>query len=107
MTYQSMEFVRRRKGRVTCPMNELERARRYKKTRNRFLKAERRALEHRRDGQLARLLGGVSPTSESAAWELAWLEQEDRGSAEEGPVELRRADGEIEYKHIDDLSLRD
>jgi hypothetical protein len=88
-------------------MNELERARRYKKTWNRFLEAERRALEHRRDGQLARLLGGVSPTSESAAWELAWLEQEDRGSAEEGLVELRRADGEIEYKHIDDLSLRD
>jgi hypothetical protein len=50
-------------------MNELERARRYKKTWNRFLEAERRALEHRRDGQLARLLGGVSPTSESAAWE--------------------------------------
>jgi hypothetical protein len=88
-------------------LNDLERARRRKKICGRFLEAERRALEQRRNGQLFRLLVGVSPTSEPAAWQLAWLELEDRESAEEGLVELRSPDGEIEHKHIDNLSLRD
>ena len=86
-------------------MNELVRARRLKKIWERFLEAERRALQQRCNRQLARLLAGISPTSEPAQWDLVWLAQEDQELAEAGLVELRSpGSGEVEYKHIDELS---
>ena len=88
-------------------MNDLDRTRRRKKAWQRFLEAERRALEYRRDGQLSRSFAGISPTSESAQWELMWLDQEDRETAKIGLVELRSPAGEIEYKHIDELTHKD
>jgi hypothetical protein len=71
----------------------------------RFIEAERRHLEDRRAGHLARLLGGPLP-GESAE-ELRLLAWEDQRRAEEGLVELRGSGGETSYKHIDELTLED
>ena len=72
---------------------------------DRFMEAERRHLEDRRTGHLARLLDGPLP-GESAE-ELRLLAWEDQRRAEEGLVELRSPGGVISYKHIDDLTLED
>jgi hypothetical protein len=69
------------------------------------MEAERRHLEDRRTGHLARLLDGPLP-GESAE-ELRLLAWEDQRRAEEGLVELRSPGGVISYKHIDDLTLED
>ena len=71
----------------------------------RFMEAERRHLEERRAGHLARLLDGSLP-GESAE-ELRILAWEDQRRAEEGLVELRCPGGEVYYKHIDELTLED
>jgi hypothetical protein len=71
----------------------------------RFIAAERRHLDDRRTGHLARLLDGPLP-GESAE-ELRLLAWEDQRRAEEGLVELRSAGGEVSYKHIDELTLED
>ena len=68
----------------------------------RFIEAERRHLEDRRTGHLARLLDGPLP-GESAE-ELRLLAWEDQRRAEEGLVELRGPGGEVFYKHIDELT---
>jgi hypothetical protein len=71
----------------------------------RFIEAERRHLDDRRAGHLARLLDGPLP-GESAE-ELRLLAWEDQSRAQEGLVELRGPGGEISYKHIDELTLED
>src|SRR3954466_1809109 len=59
---------------------------------------DRRELELRKNGQLARMLGEPLPW-ESAA-EVLELASEDRRQAEEGLVALMR-DGEVFYKHLE------
>ena len=72
----------------------------------RFIEAERRHLEDRRAGHLARLLDGPLP-GESAE-DLRLLAWEDQRRAQEGLVELRSPRGEVSYyKHIDELTLED
>ena len=69
-----------------------------------FVESERLLLERRREGSLARELGGPLP-SESAE-ELRWLAIEDRALAEEGLVELR-GDGKVWHKRVEDLTPED
>jgi hypothetical protein len=71
----------------------------------RFIEAERRHLEDRRSGHLARLLDGPLP-GESAE-ELRLLAWEDQRRAQEGLVELKSPRGVVSYKHIDNLTLED
>jgi hypothetical protein len=66
-----------------------------------FMREEWRELELRKGGQLARMLGESLP-GESAA-EVLRLASEDRRQAEEGLVALMR-DGEVFYKHLEELS---
>ena len=72
--------------------------------RERFLAAERSMLEQRQRGGLAQALGDPLP-GESPA-ELQWMILEDQHLAEEGLVELR-SDGEVRFKHVDDLTYED
>ena len=69
-----------------------------------FLEMERRALEERRNGQLARALGGPLPGESQD--ELDRLAEEDQRRAEEELVEIIR-EGEPVYKHIEKLSPED
>lgn len=62
-------------------------------------------LNERREGLLRRALGMPLP-SESVE-ELDRLGEEDRTRAEQGLVPLMGEDGEIIYKHIDDLRRSD
>jgi hypothetical protein len=71
----------------------------------RFMEAERRHLDDRRSGHLARLLDGPLPGE--TAEELRLLAWEDQRRAEEGLVELRSPGGGVSYKHIDELTLED
>jgi hypothetical protein len=68
------------------------------------MQEERRELELRKDGQLLRLLGEPLPGEPRA--EMLRLASEDRNQAEEGLVALM-SDGEVFYKHLEDLSLGD
>jgi hypothetical protein len=68
------------------------------------MQAERRELELRKDGQLFRLLGEPLPGEAPAA--LQRLASEDRRQAEEGLVALM-SEGEVFYKHIEELSEED
>src|SRR5215212_6608360 len=69
-----------------------------------FMQEERRELELRKGGQLARMLGEPLPREPRA--EMLRLASEDRKQAEEGLVALM-SDGEVFYKHLEDLSLGD
>jgi hypothetical protein len=69
-----------------------------------FMQAERRELELRKDGQLARLLGELL-TGDVPAMVLR-LVSEDRRQAEEGLVALM-SNGKVFYKHIEELSEED
>jgi hypothetical protein len=69
-----------------------------------FLEMERRALEERRNGQLARALGQPLPGESQV--ELDRLAEEDQSRAEEGLVEVLR-EGEKLFKHIDELTPED
>ena len=86
-------------------MDDESRARNDEEAWERFMEAERRHLDDRRAGHLARLLDGPLP-GESAE-ELRLLAWEDQRRAEEGLVELRSPGGVVSYKHIDDLTLED
>jgi hypothetical protein len=68
------------------------------------MQEERRELELRKDGQLSRMLGEPLPGEPRA--EMLRLASEDRKQAEEGLVALM-SDGEVFYKHLEDLSLGD
>lgn len=70
----------------------------------RFIEGERRELEARREGQLARLLLVVLP-GESRE-ELDRLIEEEQRQAREGLVELVR-EGERYHKHVDELTAED
>ena len=69
-----------------------------------FVQGELRELELRKDGQLAGLLGEPLPGESPAA--LRRLASEDRRQAEEGLVALM-SNGEVFYKHIEELSEED
>src|SRR5215210_5378326 len=69
-----------------------------------FMQAERRELELRKSGQLARMLGEPLPGEPRA--EMLRLVSEDRNQAEEGLVALM-SDGEVFYKHLEELSEGD
>ena len=69
-----------------------------------FIQAERRELELRKNGQLAKMLGEPLPWESPA--ELGRLASEDRRQAEEELVALMH-DGEVFYKHLDELSEED
>ena len=69
-----------------------------------FMQAERHELELRKDGQLAKMLGEPLPGEPPAM--VLRLASEDRKQAEEGLVALM-SDGEVFYKHLEDLSLGD
>jgi hypothetical protein len=69
-----------------------------------FIQEERRELELRKGGQLARRLGEPLPGEPPAM--VLQLASEDRKQAEEGLVALM-SDGEVYYKHLEDLSLGD
>ncbi len=70
----------------------------------RFLAAERRHLEQRKNGQLRRLLNG--PLPDETGEELERLDAEDERLAEKGLVALKRGE-EIYYKHIDEFTPED
>ena len=71
----------------------------------RFLRTERRLLEARRNGWMAKALAWRLP-GESRK-ELDRMASEDRRRAEEGLVELRSEQGELSYKHLEALSPGD
>jgi hypothetical protein len=69
-----------------------------------FMRKERRELELRKDGQLARLLGeALAGESSAALRRLAW---EDQRQAEEGLVALT-SNGKVYYKLLDELTEGD
>jgi hypothetical protein len=69
-----------------------------------FIEAERRELELRKNGQLARMLGEPLPGEPISM--VVRLASEDRRQAEEGLVALMH-DGEVFYKHLEELSEGD
>jgi hypothetical protein len=89
----------RRRGRLDDEIQN-----RHQEAWERYLEAERRELELRREGHLAKLLGVPLP-NESAA-ELKRYAREDEERAEQGLVQLRRGD-RVWWKHIDELTEDD
>jgi hypothetical protein len=71
----------------------------------RFLKREKRWLEARRGGQLAKTLARALPAESQE--EIDRIALEDRRWAEKRLVELRSAEGQLFHKHIDDLLPKD
>jgi hypothetical protein len=71
----------------------------------RFLQTERRMLEARRNGQMAKALAWRLPCESQE--ELDRTASEDRRRAEKGLVELRSEEGELSYKHVEELSPED
>jgi hypothetical protein len=71
----------------------------------RYMEAERRELQMRREGHLAKILGHALP--DESPEEIERLADEDRLRAEEGLVELMDESGEITHKHIDELTPQD
>jgi hypothetical protein len=69
-----------------------------------FMQAEWRELELRKNGQLARMLGEPLPGEPISM--VVRLVSEDCRQAEEGLVALMH-DGEVFYKHLDELSEGD
>jgi len=69
-----------------------------------FMQKERQALELRKDGQLAKMLGEPLQGEPSAA--LRRLASEDQKQAEEGLVALMSS-GKVFYKHLEELSEED
>jgi hypothetical protein len=69
---------------------------------DRYLEAEKRELELRQKGHLAKILDG--PLPDESPGELERLAEEDRRKAQEGLVELKSDNGEIIYKPFDDLT---
>jgi hypothetical protein len=68
----------------------------------RFLRTERRMLEARKNGQLAKALAWRLPGESQK--ELDRMASEDRRRAKERLVELRSVEGERYYKHIDQVT---
>jgi hypothetical protein len=70
-----------------------------------YIEAERRELEMRQEGHLAKMLG--APLPDESPEELKRLAEEDQRRALEGLVELMSEGGEITYKYIDELTVED
>jgi hypothetical protein len=68
----------------------------------RYMEAERRELQMRKEGHLAKILGGPLPGESQQALER--LADTDQMRAWKGLVELMDESGEITYKHIDELT---
>jgi hypothetical protein len=100
------------KERVRQEMERAQRAREREEERDRalqasweeFMRAERRELRLRQDGQLAKLLGDALPGEPSAA--LKHLASEDQRQAKEGLVALM-SNGKIVYKPLEELCVSD
>jgi hypothetical protein len=71
----------------------------------RYVAAERRELEQRRNGLLRKLMDGPLPGE--TPQEIEWLAADDEAKAREGIIELMKPSGEVYYKHIDDLIPED
>jgi hypothetical protein len=71
----------------------------------RFLRTERRVLEARRNGWIAKSLTWRLPCESQE--ELDTMASENRRRAEEEIVELRSEQGELSYKHLEALSPED
>jgi hypothetical protein len=71
----------------------------------RFLETERRVLNARKNGQLAKALALRLPGESQE--ELERMVSEDRRRAEEGLVDLRSEEGELPYKHVEELCPED
>ena len=87
-----------------------ESVRRYVRVRmespwERFVNTERRMLEARRKGQLAKALLRALPLESQQ--EIDRMTSEDRRSAEEGFVELRSEEGALSYKPLEQLVPED
>ena len=70
----------------------------------RYMRVERKEIQDRRNGELARVLGPALPGESQE--ELDRLSREDREKAEEGLAELRDGD-EVWYKPVEELTRRD
>ena len=81
------------------------RAVRHQQAWDRFMEAERLELENRRNGHLRKLLG--DPLPGESPGELERLASEDETRAEQGLLSLMNPDGEIIYKHINDITPED
>jgi len=94
----------------TGPQEHADSVRRMVKTRlgsswERFLRTERRMLQVRKNGQLAKTLAWRLPTESRE--ELDRMTSEDRRTAEKGLVALRSEEAKLSYKHIEELSTDD
>jgi hypothetical protein len=78
---------------------------RMKRPWERFLRTERRIVEARKNGQLAKALLLRLPLETQE--ELDKMASADRKRAEQQLVELRSAEGQITYKHVDQLCPED
>jgi hypothetical protein len=88
------------------PEEHAESARRYVRVRmecswGRFLNTERRTLEARRKGQLAKALLWALPGESQQ--EIDRMTSEDQHRAMEGVVELSSEEGRSFYKHVEQL----
>jgi hypothetical protein len=70
-----------------------------------YLEAERRELEMRKEGHLAKLLG--DPLPDESPEELKRLAEDDRLRALKGLVALKTESGEIVYRPLEDLTTQD
>ena len=92
------------------PEEHAESVRRYVRVRmeslwERFINTERRTLEARRNGQLAKALLRALPLESQQ--EIDRMTSEDQLRAEERLVELRSEEGAPSYKHLDQLLPED
>lgn len=107
---QAIEDDRRGYPLYSGPDRHAQSVRRYLKVRmesqwKRFLDTERRLLDARRRGQLAKTLLIALPYESRE--ELERISQEDQFKARRGLVELRNEDGSSRYKHIEQLVPQD
>jgi len=92
------------------PEEHVESVRRYVRVRmqcswGRFLNTERRMLEARRTGQLAKALLWALPRESQQ--EIERMTSEDQHRAKQGVVELRSEEGRPFYKHVEQLVPED
>ena len=105
-----IEDDRRGYPQYSGPEKHAESVRRYVRMQmecswGRFLNTERRTLEARRKGQLAKALLWALPLESQQEIERMILEDQHR--AEEGFVELRSEEGTLSYKHLEQLVPED
>ena len=77
----------------------------YEEAWEQYLEAERRELEMRKEGHLAKLLG--SPLPDESPEGLKRLAEDDRLRALKGLVALKTESGEIVYRPLEDLTTQD